>query len=75
MLRLRTRGPLLRCKLVMANRAAHSLLWYTGQTNVKILLRGPCSEGGESETRQSAHFLMDLVFQWLLSSSLKQGFY
>lgn len=43
-------------------------------TNLKVLLRGPCTEGGESETRQSARFLMDLVFQWLLSNSLKQGF-
>lgn len=42
--------------------------------NLKALLCGHCTEGVESETRQAASFLMDLVFQWLLSNSLKQGF-
>lgn len=40
-------------------------------TKLQVLL---CTEGRESETRQPARFLMDLVFQWLLSYSLKQGF-
>lgn len=40
-------------------------------TELQVLL---CTGGGESEKRQSARFLMDLVFQWLLSYSLKQGF-
>jgi len=34
-------------------------------TSPKTLLRSPCTEGGESQARRAARFLMDLVFQWL----------